>query len=98
MSWQLGDVSLATGGFCAVPGSHKSNFPVPPALGDLADEELNQYVVQPEMVSVTTQCYECFVRIGALVNTSLTYSHFSGAGRYPNILRGHPARHSTLDS
>ena len=37
------------GGFCAVPGSHKSNFPIPPALADLADEELAQYVQQPAL-------------------------------------------------
>ena len=30
-----------------MPGSHKANFPVPPALADLADPELNEHVVQP---------------------------------------------------
>ena len=44
---QLADAPKGAGGFCCVPGSHKANFPVPPALADLADPELNEYVVQP---------------------------------------------------
>ena len=39
---QLTDAPAGAGGFCVVPGSHKSNFPIPPALADLADEELAQ--------------------------------------------------------
>jgi hypothetical protein len=44
---QLSDAPAGAGGFCAVPGSHKANFSVPPALADLADPELNEFVVQP---------------------------------------------------
>jgi len=44
---QLSDAPAGAGGFCAVPGSHKSNFPIPPELADLADEELATCVVQP---------------------------------------------------
>jgi ectoine hydroxylase-related dioxygenase (phytanoyl-CoA dioxygenase family) len=44
---QLTDAPAGAGGFCAVPGSHKSNFPVPPALADLACPELASSVVQP---------------------------------------------------
>ena len=33
-----------------MPGSHKSNFSVPPALADLADDELNDFVHQPVLV------------------------------------------------
>lgn len=33
---QLTDVHAGDGGFCVVPGSHKSNFPIPPALADIA--------------------------------------------------------------
>ena len=46
---QLTPAPAGAGGFCAVPGSHKSNFPIPPALADLADEELAQYVQQPAL-------------------------------------------------
>ena len=46
---QLADAPAGAGGFCVVPGSHKANFPVPPALADLADDELNDYVMQPTL-------------------------------------------------
>jgi len=48
---QLTDAPAGAGGFCAVPGSHKSNFSVPPALADLADEELAEFVVQPALMA-----------------------------------------------
>jgi hypothetical protein len=32
VAWQLTDVNDGEGGFCCVPGSHKSNFPCPPPL------------------------------------------------------------------
>jgi len=48
---QLTDAPAGAGGFCVVPGSHKSNFPIPPALADLADEELAQYVQQPPIMA-----------------------------------------------
>mmetsp|Transcript_23293 Transcript_23293/g.70763 ORF Transcript_23293/g.70763 Transcript_23293/m.70763 type:complete len:359 (+) Transcript_23293:29-1105(+) len=46
---QLSAAPEGAGGFCAVPGSHKSNFPVPPSLADLADEALASCVVQPAL-------------------------------------------------
>ena len=46
---QLSDAGPGDGGFCVVPGSHKSNFSVPPALADLADPELAGFVQQPEL-------------------------------------------------
>lgn len=46
---QLSEAGDGDGGFCAVPGSHKANFPVPSALADLADPELNVHVVQPAL-------------------------------------------------
>ena len=48
---QLTDANEGDGGFCVVPGSHKANFSVPPALADLADPELNDYVVQPRILA-----------------------------------------------
>ncbi|KAL3895667.1 MAG: hypothetical protein SGPRY_013457 [Prymnesium sp.] len=48
---QLTDAEEGDGGFCVVPGSHKANFPVPPALADLADTELNQFVQQPRILA-----------------------------------------------
>ena len=47
---QLSPANAGDGGFCIVPGSHKSNFSVPPALADLADDELNDFVHQPVLV------------------------------------------------
>lgn len=47
---QLTEAPKGAGGFCAVPGSHKSNYSVPPALADLADEELSEMVVQPALM------------------------------------------------
>ena len=44
---QLTPANAGDGGFCVVPGSHKANFPVPPALADLADDELADFVHQP---------------------------------------------------
>ena len=56
---QLADAPSGAGGFCAVPGSHKSNFSVPPALADLADPELASLVVQPvrRARSRVARCY-----------------------------------------
>lgn len=48
---QLTDAPEGAGGFCVVPGSHKANFPIPPALADLGDEELNQFVRQPALMA-----------------------------------------------
>ena len=47
---QLAPARAGDGGFCIVPGSHKANFSVPPALADLADAELSEFVHQPELV------------------------------------------------
>lgn len=44
---QLADAGPTDGGFCVVPGSHKSNFPVPPAMADLAKPHLAEHVRQP---------------------------------------------------
>lgn len=43
---QLTDTAPGDGGFCIVPGSHKSNFPIPPALADY-HPDFQEYVVQP---------------------------------------------------
>ena len=47
---QLAPARAGDGGFCIVPGSHKANFSVPPALADLADAELSEFVHQPALV------------------------------------------------
>lgn len=44
---QLSDCPDGAGGFCAVPGSHKSNFPVPPAFADLSEH--TEHVCQPAL-------------------------------------------------
>lgn len=43
---QLTDTAGDSGGFCVVPGSHKSNFPIPPSLADFSPE-FQEHVVQP---------------------------------------------------
>ena len=57
---QLTPSRAGDGGFCVVPGSHKANFPVPPALADLADAELSEFVHQPVLVRHGVR-----VRVGA---------------------------------
>ena len=57
---QLTPSRAGDGGFCVVPGSHKANFPVPPALADLADAELSEFVHQPVLVR-----HGARVRVGA---------------------------------
>ena len=57
---QLTPSRAGDGGFCIVPGSHKANFPVPPALADLADAELGEFVHQPVLVR-----HGARVRVGA---------------------------------
>mmetsp|Transcript_16327 Transcript_16327/g.28919 ORF Transcript_16327/g.28919 Transcript_16327/m.28919 type:complete len:315 (-) Transcript_16327:61-1005(-) len=49
VSVQLTDQPAGAGGFCVVPGSHKSNFVTPPELmrGDCSDEDLLDVVVEP---------------------------------------------------
>ncbi|KAH8059917.1 phytanoyl-CoA dioxygenase [Aureococcus anophagefferens] len=50
---QLTDAPAGAGGFCAVPGSHKANFSIPPALADLADDELGRDAAQPPIMAGT---------------------------------------------
>jgi len=50
VSVQLTPCEAGAGGYCVVPGSHKSNFPVPPPLADMSDQELNEFVTQPELM------------------------------------------------
>src|SRR6185436_13400470 len=35
VSWVLTDSRAGDGGFCCIPGSHKSNYPLPPAVARL---------------------------------------------------------------
>jgi ectoine hydroxylase-related dioxygenase (phytanoyl-CoA dioxygenase family) len=42
VAWQLTDVNPGDGGFCCIPGSHKSNCPCPP---DIKRYEAHQDVV-----------------------------------------------------
>merc|ERR1719253_78621 len=49
--FQLRDAPVGAGGFCVVPGSHKANFSVPPAMADMIDDELNEHVKQPQLMS-----------------------------------------------
>mmetsp|Transcript_57639 Transcript_57639/g.100873 ORF Transcript_57639/g.100873 Transcript_57639/m.100873 type:complete len:362 (+) Transcript_57639:73-1158(+) len=44
---QLKDAGPGDGGFCVVPGSHKSNYPVPPALADVQGDHYAELVRQP---------------------------------------------------
>ncbi len=47
VAWQLADCAEGEGGFCVIPGSHKSREPMPPELIDM--EEDMGVVVQPAM-------------------------------------------------
>jgi ectoine hydroxylase-related dioxygenase (phytanoyl-CoA dioxygenase family) len=37
VSYALNDVPAGSGGFCAIPGSHKSAFPIPPSIAAITD-------------------------------------------------------------
>ena len=47
VSWQLADVPAGAGGFCCIPGSHKSSVPAPKEVVSVEDDM--GLVVQPEM-------------------------------------------------
>lgn len=48
-SFSLVDHPKGSGGFIAIPGSHKANFPTPPALIDgSGEQDLRGVIVQPE--------------------------------------------------
>lgn len=47
VSIALCDVEAGSGGFCLIPGSHKSNFPLPPAFQELSFS--SECVVQPAL-------------------------------------------------
>jgi hypothetical protein len=47
VQWQLTDVNAGDGGFCCVPGSHKSKFPMPVGVRTV-DDDMGT-VVQPAM-------------------------------------------------
>ena len=47
VAWSLSDAGGEHGGFCCIPGSHKSNYRLPPQIGDSHEE--SPYVVVPPM-------------------------------------------------
>src|SRR5262249_18741812 len=47
VAWNLTDTGPADGGFCCIPGSHKSNYPCPPAIR--AAHAAARCVVVPEV-------------------------------------------------
>jgi ectoine hydroxylase-related dioxygenase (phytanoyl-CoA dioxygenase family) len=48
VSWQLTDVNDGDGGFCCIPGSHKSNYPCPPDIKRFeAHQQCVRQVVAP---------------------------------------------------
>ena len=66
---QLSDAAPGDGGFCVVPVSHKANFAVPPALADLADPELAQFVTQPEV-----RAGDCLIFSEAVLHGTLPWT------------------------
>jgi ectoine hydroxylase-related dioxygenase (phytanoyl-CoA dioxygenase family) len=66
---QLQDAAEGDGGFCVVPGSHKSNFPVPPLLADLADHDLAEHVKQPALMKG-----DCLIFTEAVLHGTLPWT------------------------
>lgn len=64
---QLTDTGPTDGGFCVVPGSHKANFPTPPALADCA--ALTEHVRQP-----TPQAGDALVFTEAVLHGTLPWT------------------------
>lgn len=79
---QLTDTGPSDGGFCVVPGSHKANFPTPPALADYTD--LTEHVRQP-----TPQAGDALVFTEAVLHGTLPWT--SDAERRTIIYRFAPA-------
>ncbi len=46
VTWNLADTGPESGGFCCIPGSHKSNFKLPPELAEAPEKA--ECVVSPE--------------------------------------------------
>ena len=110
---QLSEAGQGDGGFCAVPGSHKANFPVPPALADLDDPEVcaRLCTLYPRTTlpsswdpSHTTQPFADFHSnpVAAFVPSfparCLRCSAHTCAWRLPHLLRGNASWHLTLGS
>lgn len=67
VSFALTDVPPGSGGFCVIPGSHKSNFPVPPEIGSIMDET-------PPVRHVPLQAGDVVIFTEAVTHGSLPWS------------------------
>ena len=47
MAWALSDAGPGKGGFCCIPGSHKSNYRLPQQISENFEE--SPYVINPDM-------------------------------------------------
>lgn len=67
VSYALSDVPPGAGGFCAVPGSHKSAFPVPPGIAGITD-------ASPPVVHVPMAAGDAVVFTEAVMHGGLAWT------------------------
>ncbi|MET9087207.1 phytanoyl-CoA dioxygenase family protein [Streptomyces sp. NPDC004237] len=67
VSYALTDVGPGDGGFCAIPGSHKSNFPVPAEIRGITDET-------PPVVHVPMKAGDVVIFTEAVTHGSIPWS------------------------
>jgi hypothetical protein len=66
VAWQLADIGPGDGGFGLIPGSHKGNFPCPPAMR--RGEAFREHVHQP-----VCKAGDCVIFTEALTHTTLPW-------------------------
>lgn len=67
VSFALSDVNAGDGGFCVIPGSHKSSFPVPDEIRKITGEE-------PPVVHVPMKAGDAVVFTEAVTHGSIPWS------------------------
>lgn len=67
VSYALTDVGSGDGGFCVIPGSHKSNFPVPAEIRGITDET-------PPVVHVPMRAGDVVIFTEAVTHGSIAWS------------------------
>ncbi len=57
VAWQLADIHPGDGGLCVIPGSHKGNYPCPPALrrGEMHSDYIKQITCKAGDVIIFTE-------------------------------------------
>jgi Phytanoyl-CoA dioxygenase (PhyH) len=66
VSYALNDVPPGSGGFCCIPGSHKSSFPIPPQIAEIVDDT-------PPVVHVQAQAGDAIIFTEAVTHGAIPW-------------------------